>query len=156
SSGHKKIAEAIQQMWKTNLGVDIKVTNQEWKVFLKTIRDPIGTPQIYRLGWCQDYPDANNFTREVFIKGGSANPTEGGGINWQNDTFQEIVLKAAVEADPAKRLELYAQAEDILVNTDAAIAPIYWYTRNTVTKPYVVRTFSASGHESYEKWDITQ
>ncbi|MBK6429667.1 peptide ABC transporter substrate-binding protein [Candidatus Amarolinea dominans] len=156
SSGHQKIAEAIQQMWKTNLGVDIKVTNQEWKVFLKTIRDPIGTPQIYRLGWCQDYPDANNFTREVFIKGGSANPTEGGGINWQNDTFQEIVLKAAVEADPAKRLELYAQAEDILVNTDAAIAPIYWYTRNTVTKPYVVRTFSASGHESYEKWDITQ
>ena len=156
SSGHQKIAEAIQQMWKTNLGIDVKLTNQEWKVYLKTIRDPIGTPQIYRLGWCQDYPDANNFTREVFAMGGSANPSEGGGINWANDAFEEIVKKAAVEQDAAKRLEMYAEAEELLVDTEAAIAPIYWYTRNTVTKPYVVRTFSASGHESYEKWDIKQ
>jgi len=156
SSGHQKIAEAIQQMWKTNLGIDVKLANQEWKVFLKTIRDVKGTPQIYRLGWCMDYADANNFDREVFAKGGSANPTEGGGISWMNDKFEELVKQAAVEQDPAKRVDLYAQAEDILVNTDAAIAPIYWYTRNTVTKPYVQRTFSVSGHEALEKWDVTK
>ncbi|MCX6071060.1 MAG: peptide ABC transporter substrate-binding protein, partial [Chloroflexi bacterium] len=63
SSGHQKIAEAIQQMWKTNLGIDVKVTNQEWKVFLETTKDPVATPQIYRMGWCMDYPDENNFLR---------------------------------------------------------------------------------------------
>ena len=65
SSGHQKIAEAIQQMWKDNLGVDVKVVNQEWKVYLETTKDPMDTPQIFRMGWCLDYPDANNFDREV-------------------------------------------------------------------------------------------
>ncbi len=49
---------------------------------------------------------------------------------------------------------MYAKAEEILVNTDAAIAPIYWYTRVTTTKPYVTRTFAVSGHEALNKWDI--
>lgn len=161
SSGHQKIAEAIQQMWKTNLGLDIKVTNQEWKVFLETIRDPVATPQIYRLGWCVDYPDANNFIREVFIFGGSANPTEGGGIDYgpgegSYDQFAEILLAAAKERDDATRLDMYAQAEEILVDTDAVMAPIYWYTRSTVSKPYVIRTFAVTGHEDYVDWDIAQ
>ncbi len=104
SSGHQQIAEAIQQMWKDNLGLDVKLTNQEWQVFLKTIRDPEATPQIYRLGWCQDYPDANNFIREVFAKGGSANPTAGGGVNYENPAFEEMVVAAAREQDPAKRI----------------------------------------------------
>ncbi len=157
ASGHQKIAEAIQQMWKDGLGINVKLTNQEWKVYLETIRDPQATPQIWRLGWCQDYPDANNFVREVFSKGGSANPKEGGGVNWENPKFEELVVQAAREQDPAKRVELYAQAEQILVWEDAVIAPIYWYTRVTVTKPYVQRTFSVlGGLEHIEKWDIVQ
>jgi oligopeptide transport system substrate-binding protein len=157
SAGHQAIAEAIQQMWKDNLGLDVKIVNQEWQVFLETIKSK-DTPQIWRLGWCLDYPDANNFTREVFAVNGSSNPAEGdvpyGGINWKNEKFEELVKQAAVEQDPAKRVELYAQAEDILVNTDAAIIPIYWYTNLEVTKPYVTRTFSSGGHQRYEHWDI--
>ncbi len=48
----------------------------------------------------------------------------------------------------------YAKAEDILVNKDAAVIPIYWYTRATETKPYVTCTFASGGSERYEKWDI--
>jgi len=159
SSGHQAIAEAIQQMWKDNLGVDVKVVNQEWAVYLETIKG-LDTPQIWRLGWCLDYPDANNFDREVFAAGGSSNPTDAsgapsGGLMWKNEEYEKLVADAAVETDPAKRVDLYAQAEEILVNTDAAIIPIYWYTRVTVTKPYVDRTFSVGGHELYYKWDIT-
>ncbi len=156
SSGHQKIGEAIQQMWKTNLGVDVKLTNQEWKVYLKTIKDPVATPQIYRLGWCMDYPDANNFTREVFAKGGSSNPTEGGGVNWDNAAFEDLVVRAARELDPVKRVELYAQAEKLLVYEDAAIAPIYWYTMVHVTKPYLQRTHGLGGQSYIEKWDIVK
>jgi len=155
NSGHQRIAEAIQQMWKDNLGVDVKLANQEWQVFLKTIRDPEATPQIYRLGWCQDYPDANNFIREVFVKGGSANPSAGGGVNYDNPTFEEMVVAAAREQDPAKRVQMYADAEELFVKTDAVIAPIYWYTSVGVTKPNIERTYSVlGGKQAYNKWDI--
>jgi len=136
--------------------VDVKLTNQEWKVYLKTIKDPVATPQIYRLGWCMDYPDANNFDREVFAKGGSSNPAEGGGVNWDNAAFEELVIKAAQELDPVKRVELYAQAEQALVYDDAVIAPIYWYTMVNVTKPYLQRTYGLGGQSYIEKWDIVK
>ena len=161
SSGHQKIAEAIQQMWKDTLGVDVKLTNQEWAVYLKTTLDPQATPQIFRKGWCQDYPDANNFTRDVFIRSGHENPSAGGGVGFEPgagnyDEFEKLVLAAAGEKDQAKRTELYAQAEEILVDTDAVIAPIYWYTGVSVTKPNVSRTFGVAGHEEYTTWDVTK
>jgi oligopeptide transport system substrate-binding protein len=158
SSGHQRIAEAIQQMWAATLGLNVQLVNQEWAVYLETI-DSLDTPQIWRLGWCQDYPDENNFIREVFAYGGQSNSTDAagnpsGGVMWKNDTFEELVATAAVETDNATRLDLYSQAEEILVDTDAAIIPIYWYSRNTVTKPYVTRTFGAAGQEAFEDWDI--
>jgi oligopeptide transport system substrate-binding protein len=156
SSGHQKIAEAIQQMWKDNLGLDVKVVNQEWKVYLVTTKDPVATPQIFRMGWCMDYPDANNWDKDVAAFGGSQNPREGGGFNWKNDQYEQLVTDAAKELDPAKRTALYAEAEDILVSKDAVMAPIYWYTNLDMTKPTVSRTYSADGHERFEKWDVAQ
>ena len=158
SSGHQRIAEAIQQMWKDNLGVDVKLVNQEWAVYLETVKGA-NTPQIWRMGWCPDYPDANNYDKEVFGPNGSSNPytPEGepsGGVFWKNQQYIDLLNQAAIETDPVKRQALYAQAEDILVNTDAAIIPIYWYARNTVTKPYIVRTFGTGGSEEFSKWDI--
>lgn len=161
SSGHQKIAEAIQQMWRETLGLEVKLTNQEWQVFLDTTKDPVNTPQIYRMGWCVDYPDANNFIREVFAYGGSQNPSGGGGINWgpgdaNYDEFETLVKEAAAEQDPAKRLDMYAQAEEILVMTDAVIAPWYWYTNNVVTKPYITRTYPVTGHNDFTFWDTSK
>ena len=157
SSGHKKIAEAIQQMWLNTLGVNVKLVNQEWAVYLATVKGA-GTPQIWRMGWCPDYPDANNYDREVFAANGSSNPymdgKPSGGIFWFNQKYEDLINQAAVETDVVKRVDLYAQAEQILVYEDAAIIPIYWYARNTCTKPYVVRTFGTGGQEAFEKWDI--
>ncbi|MBN1429940.1 MAG: peptide ABC transporter substrate-binding protein [Anaerolineae bacterium] len=159
SADHQKIAEALQQMWADNLGVNVKLVNQEWAVFLETIKGA-ATPQIWRLGWCLDYPDANNFLREVCAANGSSNPYDeagnpAGGFFWNNDEFEDLMKQAAIETDPDKRLEMYARAEEILVYEDAVMIPIYWYTRVTVTKPYIIRTFSVGGHELYYKWDIT-
>jgi len=157
SSGHQAIAETIQQMWADTLGVNVKLVNQEFAVFLVTIKSR-DTPQIYRLGWCLDYPDANNFERENNAVNGSQNPAENGepygGFNWKNEEYERIVLEAAKETDPAKRVELYAQAEDIAIVQDAIMIPIYWYTDLDLTKPYVTRTYSSSGKQAFEKWDI--
>lgn len=159
SSGHQRIAEAIQAMWKDNLGVDVQLTNQEWKVFLETVKGA-NTPQIWRMGWCMDYADANNFDFEVVAVGGSSNPADvtpgvpSGGFFWKNDDYERLVREAAAELDPVKRVDLYAQAEEILVKTDAAMIPIYWYTTVSVTKPYVTRTYSVGGHQIVYHWDI--
>lgn len=157
SSSHQAIAEAVQQMWKDNLGVNVKVVNQEWKVYLVTTKSK-DTPQIFRMGWCLDYPDANNWDREVFAVNGSQNPADAsgktvGGVNWTNELYEKLVVDAAKETDPAKRVDLYAQAEEILVKTDAVIAPIYWYTHLNMTKPYLTRTYGQQ-REAPEKWDI--
>lgn len=97
--GHVKIAEAIVNMWKTNLGVDVQLQQQEWKVFLQTLQTD--APQIYRLGWCQDYADANNFDKEVFHSGSAQNNT-----GWTNPKYDELVDQAAIETDEAKRREV--------------------------------------------------
>ncbi|MBC7239683.1 MAG: peptide ABC transporter substrate-binding protein, partial [Chloroflexi bacterium] len=69
SEGHQRIAQFIQQNWKDTLGLDVKLANQEWKVYLQTVNED--APQIYRLGWCADYPDENNWVLENF------HPTKG-------------------------------------------------------------------------------
>ncbi len=146
--GHVKIAEAIQQMWKENLGVDVNLVTQEWKVFLDTLdNDP---PQVWRLGWCYDYPDADNFAT-VFLKDSGNNHTM-----WSNAEYEALIDQAAAESDEAKRHDLYVQADKILVEDDAAIAPIYWYTLVEVTKPYVERTYGTGGQQAYEKWKINK
>jgi len=69
SEGHANIAAAIQQMWLDNLGVQVSVENQEWGVYLDTIGNdtPLEEmPHIFRLGWCADYADENNWVYEVF------------------------------------------------------------------------------------------
>src|SRR5665648_211179 len=154
SAGHQQIAEAIQQMWKDALGFTVKLVNQEWAVYLETTKGA-DTPQVFRMGWCPDYPDINNYDKEVMAANGSNNPyTDGqpsGGLFWDNPTFEDLMDQGAVETDPTARVEIYAQAETILVYTDAVIIPINWYAANTVTKPYVVRTFGTGGQQEYSK-----
>jgi len=148
--GHVIIGEAIQQMWNEVLGVTVELTTQEWAVFLDAMdSDP---PQIWRFGWCVDYPDAANFLRDVFRSTSTNNHTK-----WVNEEYDKLVDDGAKETDTAKRLDLFKQAEDILVNTDAAIIPLYWYTRVNVTKPYIERTYAVGGgDERFEKWDVNK
>jgi oligopeptide transport system substrate-binding protein len=148
--GHVKIGEAIQQMWQEVLGVKVELTTQEWKVFLEALQTD--SPQVWRLGWNLDYADANNFIRDVFYSTSTQNYTK-----WKSAEYDKLADEAARTTDPAKRTELYAQAEDILIMKEAVIIPIYWYTRVSMTKPYVTRTFSvSSGDERLEKWDINK
>ena len=62
--------------------------------------------------------------------------------------------RAAAETVPQKRDDLYVEAETILVDEDAVIIPIYWYTLVEITKPNVTRTYGMGGQQAYEKWSI--
>ena len=163
SEGHARIAAAIQQMWKDTLGVDVKVENQEWAVYLDTIakETPVeDEPGVWRMGWCADYPDETNWVYEVFYSGEGfenrlrRNCDEPNCGSSHLSEFDNIVADAKLETDPDKRAEMYAQAEDILAAQEAAYAPIYHYTKVNVTKPWLQRHYPLLGGEDFYNWSI--
>jgi len=128
SEQHRIIAEAVQQMWKTGLGVDVQLVNQEWKVYLDTVRR--GDYQIARGSWIGDYNDPNTFL-DMWVSGGGNNRT-----GWANPDYDRLVEAAAGEPDPARRLGLFGQAESILM-AEMPIAPVYFYVRTMLIQPCV-------------------
>lgn len=149
SARHATIAQAIQQMWKESLGIEVQISSQDAQVYNETLRRD--APPIFRLGWCYDYPDANSFINDVFRTSGEDSNNH---TNWGTEEFYALLDEAGVLLDPAARRELYAQAEYLLVNKEAAIAPIYFYTSQQMTQTYVDRTFAVNRSERLEKWDI--
>lgn len=162
SEGHARIAAAIQQMWSESLGVDVAVENQEWAVYLDTIgkdTDIDLAPHIFRLGWCADYPDQNNWVHEVFNAEAGANRlrrncTDAICSDATITEFDELTATAGKTQDPAERITLYEQAEDLLANGEAAYAPIYHYTSQNVTKPWLTRNFPTLGAADFYNWSI--
>lgn len=148
SSNHGAIMQAIQQMWTENLGVTVTLTAMEPSTYFATVSEE--APTMWRSGWCQDYSDANNFLYDVLYSQSSQNDP-----SWNNAEYDALVEQARVETDDDVRRDLYAQAEDILVNQNAGIAPIYWYTINFLVKPHIEYPPSVTGNEAYFEWDVT-
>jgi oligopeptide transport system substrate-binding protein len=121
---------ALAQMWKQVLGVDITVENLEPNYFYdKIIAGQHG--QIFGGGWCADYPDPENFADVLFHTSSAQNT--GGYSNPELDTLLE---RARVEQDVTKRIEMYQQAEQIIVDD----APVLFTTHSLsyqLVKPYV-------------------
>lgn len=116
--GHKKIAAAIQQMWRQNLGIEVELRNTEWKKYLDDMSKV--SYQVMRRGWIGDYRDPNTFI-DMFTSTSGNNNT-----NWKNADYDKLVKAAGAEPDPAKRLDILRQAEKILM-TELPIMPIYYY-----------------------------
>ena len=129
SENHAKIAQAVQAMLRRNLGINIRIENQEWKVYLKSTTQP-DAPHLFRFGWCADYPDANNWLMEVFHPTKSTNR-----IRWQNSEYAQLTEKAMGSTDSDERIQLYRRAEQILNEEEAAIIPLYFYTSKYLVNP---------------------
>ncbi len=121
SENHKRIAVAMAGMWKEKLGIEATLTNQEWKVFLKS-RDSKDYSGVARGSWIGDYNDANNFV-ELFRSDLGNNNISG----FASPKLDELVKASTAEKDPAKRAALLAEAE-LLAIENHAVAPIYFYT----------------------------
>ena len=129
SEGHRKIAVAIQQMWKKYLNIDVVLLNQEWKVYLDSVN--VKEYQLARAGWIGDYVDPNNFL-DMWICNGGNNRT-----GWCNEEYDQLILERAPEAQShQERLAIFAQAEKMLME-EMPVIPIYIYTSNTLVHPSV-------------------
>ena len=124
SEGHRKIAVALQQMWKKHLNIDVVLLNQEWKVYLDTVSNH--HYEIARAGWIGDYVDPNNFL-DMFLCNGGNNRTR-----WCNPEYDQIILQQVPKAKThQQRLELFQKAETILLD-EMPVIPIYIYTSNNL------------------------
>ncbi len=115
SESHKKVAVAISQMWKTKLGVNVELANQEWKVFLETRGNQ--DYQVARAGWCGDYNEASTFL-DLMQTGSGYNDAK-----YSNAKVDELLGQAKTAADPQP---LYTMVEEIIAD-EMPIIPIYHY-----------------------------
>ena len=125
---HQSVAEAIQQMWKKNLGINVVLTNQEWKVYLDSQRKL--NYYLSRAGWIGDYTDPNTFM-DMWVTNGGNNQT-----GWSNKEYDRLIAQAAVTGDEIQRMELFQQAEKILLE-EQPVLPIYTYVKKRLFHPSV-------------------
>jgi oligopeptide transport system substrate-binding protein len=142
-TGHDDVASYVRQEWIDNLGVTVTLADLDWDTYLSLLE--IDPPQIWRLGWCADQPDAWN----VIFDGVA--PTFFGG--WSNPTYALLRVLASEEDDDATRFGYYQDVEEILVETDAIMLPLYYYARGMITDPDLVRGYALSGYGAHiEDW----
>lgn len=120
SDDHKKMAEAIQQMLKENLDVNVKLANMEWNVFSE--EQTALKFQFSRSSFLADYADPINFL-ENFQTGHSMNRT-----GWSNEEYDKLIKDAKNEANEEKRFEMMYEAEKILFE-EMPIMPIHFYNQ---------------------------
>lgn len=118
---HKAVGEALQNMWQTVLGVTVQLDNQEWATFLQTRKD--GDYSIARNGWIADYNDPMSFL-DMWLTGGGNNDAQ-----YANPEYDSLIQQAKATADPAERMQLMHDAEDIIIGQDYALCPLYFYTQ---------------------------
>jgi len=135
SESHKAIAEFIQQQWNDAFGLNISVgdseasdaqivlENQEWGTYLSNRNQ--GNFQVARAGWVGDYQDPNTFL-DMFITGAGMN-----GGKYSNEVY-DILIEEAATLSGEDRMDVLREAEYILIEEDAALMPLYYYTTNNL------------------------
>jgi oligopeptide transport system substrate-binding protein len=136
SNAHKAIAEAIQQMWKKNLGITTcTLKSEEWGVYLDD-RTNLNY-SVARAGWIGDYMDPNTFL-DMFVTNGGNN-----GTGWSNKSYDALIAKAKATTDPKARMATLHAAEKILM-TDMPIIPIYYYTNPVLLKKTIKNFYQST------------
>ncbi|GAB3358987.1 peptide ABC transporter substrate-binding protein [Lysobacter tyrosinilyticus] len=129
STPHRRMALAVAAMWREVLGAQVRLRNEEWKVFVSNRKQRVIT-QVFRGGWIADVPDARNFLAAF----GSDGP-----LNWtgyDDAGFRERLAKADAASTEAARNAWLRAAEQRLLNSDAVV-PLYFYTSKHLVSPRV-------------------
>ncbi len=125
---HQKVASAIQEMWRVNLGISIELRNMEWPVFMGRVDR--AEFDIARRGWYGEFYDPRAFL-QLFSSETGANVT-----GWSSGEFERLLSASDDEADAVRRYELLAKAERLLLD-GMPMMPICHYMGVNMLKPFV-------------------
>ena len=121
--------QAMIEMWKDNLGVEVEIEQTEEATFWQDLDK--GRYQMFTAGWIMDYPDPEDILDILFYSKSRQNNTR-----YSNAEVDALLLQARTERDVATRMALYQQAEQIILD-EAAWIPLYYGRDHVVVKPYV-------------------
>jgi oligopeptide transport system substrate-binding protein len=127
SDNHRRLAEAVQQMWRRELGINVTLTNKEWMVYLDATQNL--NYDISRGGWVgNDFPFP--FLR-IYLADAPNNQT-----GFASPRYDALIAEARHTIDDARRFTLLREAESLLLEFGAVI-PVYWYTNTYLIHPSV-------------------
>ncbi len=129
SDTNKKIAAAIQSMWRNVLGVEATLVNEEFQVLLANMRDAEVT-QVFRSSWMGDYNDAHTFL-SVLQAGNAANMPR-----YANDEYESLMQRAARQVDDDRR-RLYLEEAERVMLADHPVLPLYFFVSKHLVRPEV-------------------
>lgn len=122
------VVEAIQQMWRTTLGINVALVKQEMKTVISARRT--GDFHILNSNWIGDYLDPTTFL-DLLRSGASNN-----GTRWANPTYDALLDEAAMKLEQTKRFELLRRAESLML-ADAPIIPLFYQPVRVLRHPSV-------------------
>lgn len=114
---HQRIAENVQAQLKKNLGVDVELRNEEWKVYLNSLKtDP---PNMYRMGWVGDYPDPDNFMNLM------TSDSENNKTGWKNAEYDAYIKQGKSIVNRDQRKAIYSKAQALMTEQEVPVFPVY-------------------------------
>jgi oligopeptide transport system substrate-binding protein len=125
---NQRLLEAVQQMWRRELGIEVSLANKEQRVWLNDER--LKNYDVSFAHWIGDYVDPSTYL-ELFTSDSGNNST-----GWASPDYDHLVAEANDALDPAKRTAFFQQAEALLLH-EAPIAPIFFGTRVFLCNPAV-------------------
>ena len=128
SEGAMLAAQAYQEMWRRELGIEVVIRNQEWKIYLQSLQR--GEYQLARSAWTGDYNDPNTFL-EMFTTGNEMNQT-----GWSDPEYDRLIAAAAAEGDRDRRFGFFQQAEARLIE-GAPVLPVVFNQSKFLIRPEV-------------------
>jgi ABC-type oligopeptide transport system substrate-binding subunit len=126
---NKKVAVAIQAMWREVLGVEATLINEEFQVLLTNMREAELT-QVFRSSWIGDYNDAHTFL-SVLQGGNAANMPR-----YSSEEYDGLMEKAAQQVDPERR-RLYLEEAERVMLSDHPVIPLYFFVSKHLVSPDV-------------------
>ena len=120
---------AILEMWRQNLGVEVQIQQAEVATFFQDVDQ--GRYQMFTLGWIMDYPDEEDLLNIHFDSDSPNNNT-----GYSNPDVDALLRSALIEPDPQTRIDLYREAEEIILN-DVPWFPLFFDQFHALIKPYV-------------------
>jgi oligopeptide transport system substrate-binding protein len=131
----KTICEAIQQMWKKNLGITCTLRNEELGVFVDDLIHM--NFNLALVQWTGDYMDPSTFLY-MFVTGGGSSHT-----GWSNKSYDALIAKAKATVDPKARMAALHAAEKILM-TEVPILPIYYCTSPVLLSKHIKNFYQSA------------
>lgn len=138
----KKIAEAIKEMWETNLGIKVEVSSAEWAVFYDAVQS--GNYEVAAMGWSADYVNPMSFLPLLYTNDVTNNAF------YSNPEYDALVDQIKVEKDSAKFADLVLQADE-LVSADYPVLGLYYKSNTYLLKDYIEGVYMTSSANIYFK-----